>query len=470
MNRSWAEAAFDRGHAPVRVLVVAGALLGYLLLVQRPSQAADWGFAAVGVALCPAGVRWVFASAVARSGLLVAAHAWGAEPVVAFKVLAALGVFEVSLWCAGRRPVVAAAALAAAVVVNRLDDLPGELPSVLYKMSVVAGVPLLLGAYVRATRTAATRAREHAEQEQARAEQRLLAARTAERTAIARELHDLVAHHVSSMVVRVGVARHVLPAPGTDGAPDPRVTAVLDDLHAGGTAAMADLRRLVAVLRDPGSVAPDASPLLSPGALATALESVVAQSTRSGLAVEAAVDDAELARVDTARGLAVLRLAQEGLANATRHAGAGARAWLRVRVGADGSVRVEVEDDGGRGGDGGLRGGDGGRGGEGGRGSVGEADGGEGHGGGSGRRLPAAAAWAAGPSGHGLVGLRERVRLLGGRLEAGPVGTGWRLRAELPLLEAEVTARDVTAEGAVDGVAGVRAERPLEAAGTEPRP
>lgn len=439
----------------MRVLVVAGALLGYLLLVQRPSQAADWGFAAVGVALCPAGVRWVFASAVARSGLLVAAHAWGAEPVVAFKVLAALGVFEVSVRRTGRRPVVAAAVLACAVVVNRLDDLPGELPSVLYKMSVVAGVPLLLGAYVRATRDAARRARDHAEQEQARAEQRLLSARTAERTAIARELHDLVAHHVSSMVILVGVARHVLPAAGTDGAPDPRITAVLDDLHAGGTAAMADLRRLVAVLRDPDSVTPDASPLLSPGALATALESVVAQSSRSGLVVEAAMDDGELARIDTARGLAVLRLAQEGLANVTQHAGTGARAGLRVRVGADGGVRVEVEDDGG-GGDDGESGGRGGGDDHGGRGD------GHGGGGGSGHQPPAR---AAGPSGHGLVGLRERVRLLGGRLEAGPVGPGWRLQAELPLLEG-----DVTAEEALDSVAGVRAGRPLEAAGTEPRP
>ncbi|GHC78102.1 two-component sensor histidine kinase [Streptomyces flavofungini] len=411
------EPVFDRKYAPVRVLVVAGALLGYLLLVQRPAQAADWGFAAAGIALCLAEVEWVFAAAVAQSGLLVAAHAWGAEPVAALKVLAALGVFEVSVRCAGRRPVVASAALACAVAANRLGDLPGELPSVLYKMSVVAGVPLVLGAYVRATRDATHRARDHAEQEQARAEQRLLAARTAERTAIARELHDLVAHHVSSMVVRVGVARHVLPAAGTDGAPDPRITAVLDDLHTGGTAAMADLRRLVAVLRDPDSIAPDASPLLSPGALATALESVVAQSARSGLLVDAAVDDAELARIDTARGLAVLRLAQEGLANVTQHAGAGARAGLTVGVGGDGGVWVVVEDDGG-----GAGGGGGGSGELGAPGRVAGV-------GPSGQEL------VGGPSGHGLVGLRERVRLLGGRLEAGPVGRGWRLRAELPVLD-----------------------------------
>ncbi|MER5302534.1 histidine kinase [Streptomyces lasiicapitis] len=399
MKRSWVEPVFDEKYAAVRVWVIAGALLGDLLLVQRPSGAADWGFAAAGLMLCAAGTRWLFGAALALPVLVVAAHASGADPVAALKVLAALTLFELSVRTPGRRPVVAAGALACAVLANRITDLPAELPSVLYKMGVVAGVPLLFGAYVRGVREAARRAHERVTLEEARAEQRLLAARTAERATVARELHDLVAHHVSSMVLRVGVARHVLPGAGTgadagtDGAADPRMTAVLDDLHASGSAALADLRRLVAVLRDPDSVDPDASPLLSPGALATALESVVEQSARSGLTVGAEVDERELERVDTARGLAVLRLVQEGLANAARHAGAGAHAELSVRVAGDGAVRVTVDDDG------------------------------------AGRppRDP-----VPGPSGHGLIGMRERVQLLGGRLEAGPAGRGWHLSAELP--------------------------------------
>ncbi|QIB49429.1 two-component sensor histidine kinase [Streptomyces aureoverticillatus] len=397
------EPVFDEKYAAVRVWVIAGALLGDLLLVQRPSGAADWGFAAAGLVLCAAGTRWLFGAALALPVLVVAAHASGADPVAALKVLAALTLFELSVRTPGRRPVVAAGALACAVLANRITDLPAELPSVLYKMGVVAGVPLLFGAYVRGVREAARRAHERVTLEEARAEQRLLAARAAERAAVARELHDLVAHHVSSMVLRVGVARHVLPGAGTgagadagtgtDGAADPRMTAVLDDLHASGSAALADLRRLVAVLRDPDSVDPDASPLLSPGALATALASVVEQSARSGLTVGAEVDERELERIDTARGLAVLRLVQEGLANAARHAGAGAHAELSVRVAGDGAVRVTVDDDG------------------------------------AGRppRDP-----VPGPSGHGLIGMRERVQLLGGRLEAGPAGRGWHLGAELP--------------------------------------
>ncbi|MEW2527501.1 histidine kinase [Streptomyces sp. NPDC047071] len=394
MNRSWVEPVFDGKHAAPRGLAVDAALLGALLLVQQPSRARDWLFAAVALVLCLVGVRRPFGAAVAQAGLLVAAHACGTDLVATLKVLAAIAVFEVSVRCPGRRPVVAASVLACAVVANRVTDLPGELASVLYKTGVVAGVPLLLGAYVRATREAARRAREHLAQEEARAEQRVHTARAAERAAIARELHDLVAHHVSSMVVRVGVARHVLPGADAGGPADPRIGAVLDDLHASGTAAMADLRRLVAVLRDPDSVGPDAPPLLTPGALATAVAAVVTQSARSGLTISAAVDEEGLARVDTARGLAVLRLAQEGLANAARHAGADAHAELTVRVDRDGGVEVTVDDDGG-----------------------------------AAQRpeLP-----AAGPHGHGLVGLRERVDLLGGSLAAGPAARGWRLRAELP--------------------------------------
>ncbi|WP_225986943.1 sensor histidine kinase [Streptomyces spectabilis] len=394
MKRSWVELVFDEKYATPRVLAVGAALLGALLLVQRPSQAQDWGFAAAALALCVAGVRWAFGMALAQAGLLVAAHASGAGVVPTLKVLAAVALFEVAVRCPGRRPAVAAAVLSCAVVANRVTDLPGELAPVFYKAGVVAGVPLLLGAYVRATRDAARRAREHLAREEAGAERRVRAARAAERASIARELHDLVAHHVSSMVVRVGVARHVLPDAGEGGPGDPRIGAVLDDLHASGTAAMADLRHLVAVLRDPDSVGPDAPPLLTPGALATAVASVVTQSARSGLTINATVDEQGLARVDTARGLAVLRLAQEGLANVARHAGVGAHARLTVLVAEGGGVQVTVEDDGGTG---------------------------------QGPDTP-----AAGPHGHGLVGLRERVHLLDGRLHAGPTARGWRLSAALP--------------------------------------
>ncbi len=387
VNRSWIELAFDRRFAVTRVLALAAALIGDFLLLQRPSGAQDWGLAAAGLVLCLAAGKWAFGALLAQSGLLVVAHALGASTVPSLKVLAAVTLFELAVRQSGRRLAAGTTALALAVAVNRLEDLPGELPPVLYKMGVVAGLPLLLGAYVRVTRDAAVHARQYAEQQELRAEQQLLAARAAERTTIARELHDLVAHHVSSMVLRVGVARHVVATTSTT---DPRITEVLDDLHSSAGAALADLRRLVAVLRAPDGTGSDTGSLVTPGALPAALESMVHHSRQSGLAVTASVDP-RVARLDAVRGLAVLRLAQEGLANAAKHGGPGAHAELAVRV-ADNAVHVTIHDDG------------------------------------AGRTRPP----APGPSGHGLIGMRERVDLLGGRLDAGPAARGWRLTAELP--------------------------------------
>ncbi|MGV9263297.1 sensor histidine kinase [Kitasatospora sp. NPDC003701] len=389
MNRSWIELVFDGRFAAVRVLALAGLLMGDLLLLQRPSGAQDRGLAAAGFVLCLAAGRWAFGALLAQSVLLVVAHALDAGTVASLKVLAAVTLFELAVRRPGRHPALGAAALALAVAVNRLADLPGDLLPVLYKTGVVAGLPLLLGAYVRVTRDAAVHARQRAEQQELRAEQQLLTARAAERTTIARELHDLVAHHVSSMVLRVGVARHVVAATSTT---DPRITEVLDDLHSSAGAALTDLRRLVAVLRAPDRTGPDTGSLVSPGALAAALESVVEHGRRTGLAVTASVDP-RVAGLDAVRGLAVLRLAQEGLANAAKHGGPGARAELAVRVAGD-TVHVTIHDDG------------------------------------AGRTRPP----APGPSGHGLIGMRERVDLLGGRLDAGPTARGWRLTAELPSL------------------------------------
>ncbi|WP_328972480.1 sensor histidine kinase [Streptomyces sp. NBC_00239] len=389
MNRPWIERAFDTRCAGIRVLALAGVLIGYLLLLQRPSGARDWGLAAAGLVVCLAAGKWVFGALLAQSALLVVAHALGESAASSVKVLAAVTLFELALQRSGRRPAAGAAALALAVAVNRAGDLPGELLPVLYKMGIVAGLPLLLGSYVRVTRDAALHAREHAQQQELRAGQRLLAARAAERTTIARELHDLVAHHVSSMVLRVGVARHVIAASTTT---DPRITDVLDDLHSSAGAALADLRRLVAVLRAPDRSGPDTGSLVAPGALPAALESVVEHSRQTGLTVTACVDP-RVTRLDAVRGLAVLRLAQEGLANAAKHGGPGAHAELAVRM-ADGAVHVTIHDDG------------------------------------AGRTRPP----APGPSGHGLIGMRERVDLLGGRLDAGPAAQGWRLTAELPAL------------------------------------
>ena len=276
-----------------------------------------------------------------------------------------------------RRPLVyaVAAALLAGVhlalgVLREGDELAG--------LILPVGLPLLIGLVVRTSRELATRA-----EQQAASERR--ADRADERSAIARELHDVVAHHVASMVLRVGVARHVLPGI------DPRVGEVLDDVHRTGTAALDDLRRLVAVLRDQSAATDAALAAVEPGALPAALGGAVETARRAGVTVEADIDEA-VGTIDSVRGLAVLRLTQEALTNVAKHAGAGAVARLRVAV-EEGAVVWAVSDDGGQG---------------------------------------QARSVAAPGGGHGLTGMRERVEVLGGTLTAGPDGAGWRVATVLP--------------------------------------
>lgn len=154
----------------------------------------------------------------------------------------AWAVGELALWAPRTGYLVAGISLvAAAYVVCDLPQQTGQIMPSLAGLAINLGLPTLLGLVVRTTQELGKRA-----EQQAVSEQR--AARADERGAIARELHDVVAHHVASMVLRVGVARHVMPDA------DPRVAEVFDDVHRTGTAALADLRRLVAVLRDPDRV------------------------------------------------------------------------------------------------------------------------------------------------------------------------------------------------------------------------
>jgi signal transduction histidine kinase len=173
---------------------------------------------------------------------------------------------------------------------------------------------------------------------------------------------------------------------------DPRVTEVFDDVHATGSAALADLRHLVAVLRDPDAVRGDAGlTAIEPSALPAALTAAVDRARSAGLTVDADIA-ASVGNLDAVRGLAVLRLTQEALTNVAKHAGPQSRARLSVRVDG-GDVYWEVSDDGTPGAV-----------------TVERPTGG----------------------GHGLTGMRERVSVLGGTLEAGPRGPGWVVRTVLP--------------------------------------
>jgi signal transduction histidine kinase len=394
----WVVRLFDRRHTWLRMIVLDLSGVAYLVFGQdngRLPGAAQWLLATLAFGCAIALGRWSVVNFLAQTVLLAIATSVLHDTTIN-RVGSSWALVEVALWVAQQRTIWFCGGLLFAVyLVFLVPGSAGSLRSELFGVLLLpVGLPLLLGLVIRNTR-------ELGRQAQLRAESEGRAARADERGAIARELHDVVAHHVASMVLRVGVARHVIPGL------DPRAVEVLDDVHATGTTALTDLRRLVEVLRDPGGVRDDAAiTAIEPGALPAALGAAVDTARRTGLTVEADIDEA-VRTVDAVRGLAVLRLTQEALTNVAKHAGPTARARLRVTV-EDDAVGWEVVDDGGE----------------------------------AGGLLPESA-WVSAPSvgsvagggpagGHGLVGMRERVEVLGGELTAGPSGSGWRVGTVLP--------------------------------------
>ena len=205
-----------------------------------------------------------------------------------------------------------------------------------------------------------------------------LAAVAAERGRLARELHDIIAHCVSVMVVQAGAAEEII-----DRQPD-RAREALRAVGTSGRAALADLRTLLGLLRD-GELAPALAPQPGIGDLGT----LAAQVRAAGLPVHLSVEG-EPYDLPPGIGLAVFRIVQEGLTNTLKHAGA-AQATVVVRY-LPGSLQVSVTDDGRGISDAGQEG-----------------------------------------TGHGVPGMRERVSLYGGELQAGPLpGSGYQLLARLP--------------------------------------
>ncbi|MEU8261924.1 histidine kinase [Micromonospora sp. NPDC048999] len=384
----WVGRAFDRRDSLVRMVLLDLSGVGYLVIVapmQHGTTAVQWILAVAAFAVALLFHRRPLFNLLAQATLLMVAICL-IDDMTINQVGASWALLELAM--RARRPQAIWLAAGLLTVVELTDSIGDPLRRFLagvIGLMVKVGVPLLLGLVIRTQRELARQAEQRAAEEQRRRESESRAARADERSAIARELHDVVAHHVASMVLRVGVARHVL----TD--LDPRVGEVFDDVHGTGSAALADLRRLVAVLRDPDGVRGDAAlTAIEPSALPAALGAAVDRARQAGVTVEADIDPA-IGSLDAVRGMAVLRLTQEALTNVAKHAGTSALARLSVTV-VDGSVHWEVSDDGGG-------------------------------------WVPAAL-----PSGggHGITGMRERVEVLGGELEAGPTDGGWRVRTVLP--------------------------------------
>jgi signal transduction histidine kinase len=267
-------------------------------------------------------------------------------------------------------------------VANQLTPGRFQAPTVVSNALLIAAA-WLLGHFVGVRRLYVLQLEERtAELEQAREE---LARRavTEERLRLARELHDVVAHAMSVIAVQSGVGAHVANTQPKEAAK------ALAAIEATSRAALEELRRLLGVLRQEDEPPGDLAPV--PG-LAD-LDSLLAEVARAGLAVKLRVNGTRPplpAGVD----LSAYRIIQEALTNVVKHAGS-ARAQVMVGY-RDQDVTVEVTDDG--------------------RGAVTSVSDGQ------------------VGTGHGLIGMRERVQAFGGDLEAGPrPGGGFRVAARLPL-------------------------------------
>jgi signal transduction histidine kinase len=274
----------------------------------------------------------------------------------------------------GRAVAGLAAGLAVAVVTVATDPVHSGVGDYVFGVTIMAAAwtgGVLFG--VRARQAAA------AEQRAAEQERRAIEAVAAERSRIARELHDVIAHTVSVMVVQAGAAQQVL-APGNE-----QVQEALQAIRDSGKGALGELRRMLGLLRDdePGSP-PAPQPSLAD------VDQLVAQ-------VAAAGADIELTKSGIARPLsssldqASYRILQEALTNTLKHAGA-ARATVGI-CWEPGALVLSVTDDGG----------------------------------------PGSGLDASLGAGRGIVGMRERAQLYGGELSAGPRPEGgFAVTARLP--------------------------------------
>jgi signal transduction histidine kinase len=379
--RVWAKRLEPRADP---ALAVAAFALSVLPLLQARDCGCDpaptWAFLLMGASCLPLAVRrrWPFVACL-TNGVFSAAYGAASlpDPPVFYATLIAL--YSVAAHASRRDAkiagVVAGLSLSGVVL---WDQSHSD-----YKDFVVNGVVFatawLLGDGARSRRDRALALEARTEQLERTRAAEAEAAVVAERNRIARELHDVVAHHVSMMVVQAEAGPVALER-------DPEAAvAAFDTISAVGKQALADMRRLLGVLKtgDDATLAPQ------PGV--AQLGDLVEGVRTAGLDVE--LDVSGVPRpVPPAVDLSAYRLVQEALTNCLRHAGP-ARVSVHARYD-DAALHLDVVDDG--------------------LGGVG---------------------WSAdaGSGGHGLVAMRERVSMVGGSLDVGPLPTGgWAVRAMLP--------------------------------------
>ena len=273
------------------------------------------------------------------------------------------------------------AALGLAIVVGGaatiVYNIPGHSASQLVLVPLEFAISWVAGFAVRERVVQAEAAESRATQAERARDAATRIAVAEERTRIARELHDIVAHAVSVMVLQVGAVRHKLPAALSED------REALTGVEQAGRAALAEMRHLLDAMREEGERAE-----LGPQPGLDRLDALLQDVGRAGLPVRLHVDGD---RPDLPRGIDIsaYRIVQEGLNNALKHAHA-TQAEVALKYAAD-QLRIEVSDNG--------------------RGAAGSH-----------------------AHGHGLIGIHERVKLYDGEMATGTAnGGGFTLTARLPL-------------------------------------
>ncbi len=375
-----------RRFGPAKVDALAGLLLAIAIELQvwlSPQITHRLATALGGVALSLTVAirrRWPLGAVVAALAAWIAQEALGGR--VTQHAVGALIAIILVFYAAGagleeRRAWLAlllglAGAIAGVVLVT------GTLSDVVFGAVFLELLPWAVGRIVR-ERGARERAyRERAERLDAEREQHALSAVWGERARIARELHDVITHSVSVMVIQAGGARMVMES-------DPaRAESSLLSVERAGREALAEMRRLVGMLgdrKDGRELAP------RPGL--EDIHELIARTRSAGVRTELQVDG-DPAAVSTALDLCAYRIVQEALTNAIKHSGS-AHAEVRLRWARD-ALELEVSDDG---------------------------------------RGPVSANGSS--DGHGIAGMRERAAMHGGTVHAGArPGGGFLVSAHLP--------------------------------------
>lgn len=365
------------------IVVLAAAMVADVLLVLRtPGGGAGWaaplgGLASTGTAVPVLVVLrrrfprhiGVLGSAVAALSVLGTAvpSMAGArsQPPIAEIVATGLLAASAGRKLEPRRAAALAPALGVVMIAAPLLRYGSDVPAALLAVGAAAywgaclGVGLILRAADARERDALERVRGH------------------ERLQLARELHDLVSHHVSGIVVRVQAARAITEAkPDEDGH-----AAVYREIEEAGSAALAAARRLVGMLRDTEGVPPPAGAVLG-----DAVRAATGSFARADVA-----EELDQLPVPAQLATTIHRVVTEALTNVRRHAPAATEVAVSARVEAD-ELALEIRNDG----------------------------------------VPATPLPS--PGGFGIIGMTERLAMLGGTLTAGPeAGSRWRVAARLPL-------------------------------------